>query len=195
MAQLDADLDRQMADLDRQVNSAMEQSRKETERIRKQIEADMAAAAKGPPRLPLLEENAMVTLRVPKEAEPLPLILKLSKRHQAGRMLGSSGSPLTVIEDCEDERVPVRWDTQNRESLIHRSQLIIRKVDLKQLKLTLAKSQSRTWKDASGKFSIDAVLVTKAATTITLKKEDGKEVTLPITKLSKEDQAWIKENL
>jgi hypothetical protein len=102
---------------------------------------------------------------------------------------------LGVIEDCEEERVPVRWDTQNRESSIHRSQLIIRKQDLKQLKLELAKSTARPWKDATGKFTIEAVFVSKAASTITLKKEDGKEVTLPIAKLSKEDQAWIKENL
>jgi len=102
---------------------------------------------------------------------------------------------LTVIEDCEEESVPVRWDTQNRESLIHRSQLIIRKADLTQVKQEVAKSSSRTWKDATGKFNIEATFVSKNAIAITLKKADEKEVTLPITKLSKEDQAWIKENL
>ena len=189
------EMERFEADADRQMNEAMEQGRKEAERIRQQIAADMAAAAKGPPKLPLLEENAMVTLRVPKEAEPLPLNLKLPKGTKLAACWGPQWTPLTVIEDCEEERVPVRWDTQNRESSIHRSQLIIRKQDLKQLKVDLAKSTSRPWKDASGKFTIEAVFVSKAASTITLKKEDGKEVTLPIAKLSKEDQAWIKENL
>lgn len=189
------EMERFEAEADRQMNEAMEQGRKDAERIRQQIAADMAMAAKGPPKLPLLEENAMVTLRVPKEAEPLPLTLKLPKGTKLAACWGPQWTPLTVIEDCEEERVPVRWDTQNRESSIHRSQLIIRKQDLKQLRLVLAKSTSRTWKDASGKFSIEAVFVSKAASTITLKKEDGKEVTLPIAKLSKEDQAWIKENL
>ena len=189
------EMERFEAESNRQMNEAMEQGRKEAERIRQQIAADMAAAAKGPPKLPLLEENAMVTLRVPKEAEPLPLTLKLPNGTKLAACWGPQWTPLTVIEDCEEERVPVRWDTQNRESSIHRSQLIIRKQDLKQLKVELAKSTSRPWKDASGKFTIEAVFVSKAASTITLKKEDGKEVTLPIAKLSKEDQAWIKENL
>jgi hypothetical protein len=73
--------------------------------------------------------------------------------------------------------------------------LIIRKADLKSLKQTVAKATSRTWKDTTGKFSIEATFVSKNATSITLKKTDGKEVTLPIAKLSKEDQAWIKESL
>ena len=189
------EMERFDAEAERQMNEAMEQGRKESERIRQQIAANMAAAANGPPKLPLLQENAMVTLRVPKEAEPLPLTIKLPKGTKLAACWGPQWTSLTVIEDCEEERVPVRWDTQNRESSIHRSQLIIRKQDLKQLKQELAKSTSRTWKDASGKFTIEAVFVSKAASTITLKKDDGKEVTLPLTKLSKEDQAWIKENL
>ncbi len=189
------EMERFEAETDRQMNAAMEQGRKDAERIRQQIAADMAAAAKGTSKLPLHQENAMVTLRVPKEAEPLPLNLKLRKGTKLAACWGPQWTPLTVIEDCEEEHVPLRWDTQNRESSIHRSQLIIRKQDLKQLKQELAKSTSRSWKDASGKFTIEAVFVSKAASTITLKKEDGKEVTLPIAKLSKEDQSWIKENL
>ena len=189
------EMERFEAEADRQMNAAMEQGRKDAERIRQQIAADMAAAAKGASKLPLHQENAMVTLRGPTAAEPLPLKLKLPNGTKLAACGGPQWTPLTVIEDCEEEHVPLRWDTQNRESLIHRSQLIIRKQDLKQLKQELAKSTSRSWKDASGKFTIEAVFVSKAASTITLKKEDGKEVTLPIAKLSKEDQAWIKENL
>ena len=199
LTETEKEMDRFNADAERQMNEAMESGRKESERIRQQIAADMAkaaaAAASGPPKLPLLQENAMVTLRVPKEAEPLPLTLKLPKGTKLAACWGPQWTSLTVIEDCEDERVPVRWDTQNRESSIHRSQLIILKLDLKRLKQDSAKSTSRTWKDATGKFAIDAVFVSKSGTNITLKKQDGKEVTLPVLKLSKEDQAWIKENL
>ena len=189
------EMDRFEAESRKQMNEAIEQGRKESERIRKEIEARMAETAKGQPKNPLLQENAMVNNRVPKEAEFVPLSIKLPQGTQLAACWGPQWTPLTVIEDCEDERVPVRWNTQNRESSIHRSQLIIRKADLKSLKQTVAKATSRTWKDTTGKFSIEATFVSKNATSITLKKTDGKEVTLPIAKLSKEDQAWIKESL
>lgn len=202
LTETEKEMERFNADAERQMNEAMENGRKEAERIRQQVAADMAKAGAGAsglsnglPKLPLLEENAMVTLRVPKEAEPLPLNLKLPKGTKLAACWGPQWAPLTVIEDCEEERVPVRWVTQNRESSIHRSQLIILKPDLKRLKLEVAKSTSRPWKDATGKFTIEAVFVSKSGANITLKKADGKEITLPILKLSKEDQAWIKENL
>ncbi len=67
--------------------------------------------------------------------------------------------------------------------------------DLKLLKQAVATATSRSWTDTTGKFSIEATFLSKNATSVTLKKTDGKEVTLPFAKLSKEDQTWIKENL
>lgn len=50
----------------------------------------------------------------------------------------------------------------------------------------------RTWSDASGSFKLDAQLVKFAGDSVTLRRKDGKELTLPLTKLSKSDQEFLK---
>lgn len=50
----------------------------------------------------------------------------------------------------------------------------------------------RFWQDASGKFSIEAVLVSSTQSTVTLKKRDGKVLNVPLSKLSKSDQEFLK---
>jgi hypothetical protein len=51
-------------------------------------------------------------------------------------------------------------------------------------------ASARTWKDVSGR-SIEADLVKVEGNQVTLRL-DGKDYTMPMTKLSAEDQAWIK---
>lgn len=46
----------------------------------------------------------------------------------------------------------------------------------------------RTWKDATGKFTVEAEFISLNGDAITLKRKDGKEVTVPLSRLSKEDQ-------
>ncbi len=53
--------------------------------------------------------------------------------------------------------------------------------------------QARTWTDATGKFKIEAVLVSAADGKATLKRSDnGQEITIPIDKLSASDQEHLK---
>lgn len=51
----------------------------------------------------------------------------------------------------------------------------------------------RTWTDASGKFKITAKLKSAIAGNVELEREDGTVVTVPIDKLSEEDQAYLKK--
>ena len=51
----------------------------------------------------------------------------------------------------------------------------------------------RTWTDSSGAFTIEASLVSFDGKTVTLKKEDGKTLSLSIDKLSDEDQRYLTE--
>jgi outer membrane protein assembly factor BamB len=58
--------------------------------------------------------------------------------------------------------------------------------------LTLAvQAEIRTWKDASGAHEIKAELVSVQAGKVTLKREDGKLITLPVASLSQADQALL----
>ncbi len=51
----------------------------------------------------------------------------------------------------------------------------------------------RTWKDSTGKFTIEAEFISLSGDNITLKRKDGKELTLPLSRLSSEDQAAAKQ--
>ncbi len=188
------------------IDADIERAQKESEDFQKKIEADIAKqnaemdkkmkeGMAGAPKLPLVLQPAPVTQRVPKEAEPVPGKLKLPKGTKLAACWGPQWSPLTVLEDTEEDDVPIHWDQLGHDAKINRSQLIIRKADLKAVKQEVAKTSPRTWRDATGKFSIEATYVTKTGTSITLRKQDGKEVTLEMSKLSKEDLQWIKANL
>lgn len=52
---------------------------------------------------------------------------------------------------------------------------------------------ARTWKDKSGKFSIVATLVGVKDGIVTLKKVDGKEISLAVEKLSDADRAYLEK--
>ena len=51
----------------------------------------------------------------------------------------------------------------------------------------------RTWHDASGKFEIEATLVSLKGQTVTLKKKDGRTIRVSLKKLSAEDQKFVQE--
>ena len=51
----------------------------------------------------------------------------------------------------------------------------------------------RTWTDTSGRFSVEAEFVTMAMGTVKLRKADGTEVSVPLDRLSEEDQKWVQD--
>lgn len=56
----------------------------------------------------------------------------------------------------------------------------------------LAQEKAHTWRDAGGKFSIEATLVEVQADTVRLLKSDGSKISVPIAKLSSVDQTYVK---
>lgn len=52
----------------------------------------------------------------------------------------------------------------------------------------------RAWSDASGKFSVKATLVSIQDGQVVLKTEQGKEIKLPVERLSQEDRDYIDQN-
>jgi S1-C subfamily serine protease len=55
-------------------------------------------------------------------------------------------------------------------------------------------SESRTWTDATGKFKVEATLLRIEGENAILKKTDGKDLPVPIQKLSEADQRFIRES-
>ena len=56
---------------------------------------------------------------------------------------------------------------------------------------TVKETPARTWSDATGKFKIEASFAGKDDAGVKLKKADGQVLTVPLEKLSKEDQAFV----
>ncbi len=54
---------------------------------------------------------------------------------------------------------------------------------------------ARKWTDRSGQYSVEAELIEYADGQATLKKEDGTVIKLPLSKLSFDDQKWLREEL
>ena len=57
----------------------------------------------------------------------------------------------------------------------------------------VAASEYRVWTDNTGKFFIDAALMSVDDGSVTLRKRDGETLAFPSERLSKADQAWIQE--
>src|SRR5688500_10677205 len=60
---------------------------------------------------------------------------------------------------------------------------------------SVSTAESRKWKDATGKFETEAEFVDFADGKVTLKKPDGSDVSVPMTRLSAADQAFVRAEL
>jgi hypothetical protein len=58
---------------------------------------------------------------------------------------------------------------------------------------TSSADESRTWSDASGQFSVEAALVKYEKGNVTLRKDDKTELVVPLRKLSKTDQEYVRK--
>ncbi|MBA2113442.1 outer membrane protein assembly factor BamB family protein [Bremerella alba] len=59
----------------------------------------------------------------------------------------------------------------------------------------LAWAESRSWTDSTGQFNIEAEFQEYSGGSVTLLKADGETVTVPMTKLSRTDQTWVRARL
>jgi len=53
----------------------------------------------------------------------------------------------------------------------------------------------RTWRDSTGRHEVKAVFLKLEDGEVSLRREDGKQITLPLERLSEEDQQYIEELL
>ncbi len=59
----------------------------------------------------------------------------------------------------------------------------------------LALAETRSWTDATGQFNVEAEFQEYASGSVTLKKANGETITVPMTKLSRADQTWVRAEL
>lgn len=93
--------------------------------------------------------------------------------------------------DYAEEKSEYKNAVREYEKFINEFEKVIEKAKHK-----LSKNEQpdvREWTDVSGKFRVAALLVGVVDGNATLRKSDGKEITIPMLKLSKEDQDFIRQ--
>lgn len=108
---------------------------------------------------------------------------------------------ITALEENEDGSIFVRWEGYGSEYDMIREELIIEDKTVKKLKAAAKKASGnteeelrktlRTWTDASGGHKIEAKYVSRTEKEVTIQTGAGREIVLPIDKLSAEDQELL----
>jgi hypothetical protein len=106
---------------------------------------------------------------------------------------------LRALSENDDGSINVRWDDYGAawDCSIVRQELIIEDKTVRKLRRKDAhaaaslKESSRTWTDASGQHKVEAKLVCRTEAMVTLQTDKGREINMPIEKLSDEDRKLL----
>lgn len=138
-----------------------------------------------------------ITTDIPSDSVKVPYSAKLTKGQGLKACYQSKWSPITALAENADGSVFVRWDEwgPTYDCNMLRSQLIIKKSALRGFGTRGEEPIiDRLWTDATGKFKVQAKLIEKTSTMVTLLTEAGKTVKLSVSKLSEADQDFLTKN-
>ena len=139
-----------------------------------------------------------VSIEVPSHSEIIPKELQVKAGTRLEACYAGKWNPITALSENVDGTLNVRWDDYGPafDCSMIREELIITKQVLRMLQSsrTISPAQTRaarTWVDATGQFKVVATLVRKSPTNVILLTEAGKEVTVPISRLSEADREFL----
>lgn len=151
-----------------------------------------------------------INIAVPKGAQFVPDDLKVEEGTPLAGCWARKWHPITVIHENDDGSIYVHWDefSDGFNCNMVRSELIIEDKTVKVIRKKMEQSSAapdtnsqssqaelqktlRTWIDASGAHKIEAYYVSHSETQVTLKTDAGREINLPLEKLSEKDQALL----
>ncbi len=136
-----------------------------------------------------------VTIAVPQDSQTVPADAAVKPGTRLQACYASKWNPITAPYENKDGTLTVRWDDYGKafDCSMARDELIIKKSDLPRSPDPSApESGIRTWTDATGKFQVRAKLLRKSESSVTLLTEAGREVTLPLAKLSQADLEFLR---
>jgi hypothetical protein len=139
-------------------------------------------------------DSYRVSIAVPHDSEFVPADLKIKAGVKLQACYAGKWNPITFLSHASDGTLNVRWDDYGAafDCSMVRNELIIKKAVLMTMASGSSAAEMRTFTDATGKSKIKARIVKQTATEVTLFTEKGKEVTLPLAKLSEADQAFLR---
>jgi hypothetical protein len=142
--------------------------------------------ARQPPRIPARTWEPSPTSR------PVTKSVKLKAGMPLQAEWGNQFFPAEVVDVLDDGTVKIHyvgWPDSSDE-IVPRSRLRIEATELAKAQAAQPNASLglRTWTDASGKFKVEAELLGVQEGKVRLKRPNGKEVTIPIDKLSAADR-------
>ncbi len=185
----------------------------ELQAYRNRIKQELESSADGPEATErLIRSYRDGTLPVLKVGVPVPNDLSLPKfMVVAAKKPDGKWYQAHVSGVQPDGMVAVRFSGDRADSNVARSDLRLPPYEVKAPNLpptyktstppsssspsrpALAASDAfRTWTDITGKFKVEAKLVSATADAVRIVRKDGKELTIPLAKLSAADQQFVK---
>ncbi|MEN1678313.1 MAG: SHD1 domain-containing protein [Planctomycetota bacterium] len=144
------------------------------------------------------DRDRPIKIAIPKRAAKVPDGIDLPKGTLVAYCWARRWEAATVVRDDGDKVL-----VKEKDSIVDivfrmdRDQLIIQTKTLAPLKravrnnLADLKKTLRTWTDKSGQFKIEARFVAKNGDKVTIQTDAGREITLPLAKLSAADQELL----
>lgn len=143
-----------------------------------------------------------IDIPIPKSAQLVPEDLTIEKGTALAGCWANRWKPITAIYENQDGSLHVHWDDYSDawDCDMTRDQLIIEDKTVRKLRREqgsagdeLAKTL-RTWTDVTGKHKVEARYVSRTEDELIIKTDAGREITMPIEKLSESDRerlpAW-----
>ena len=156
-----------------------------------------------------------IDIRLPDEASLVPDDLKVKKGTALAACWANKWQPLTAMYENEDGSIHVHWNDRSDafDCNMTRDQLVIEDKTIDKLRREEKRSKKsitqpesaaagsetelsetlRTWTDATGKYKTEAWYVEHDDRQVTLKTAAGREIRMPLNKLSESDQQLLSE--
>lgn len=146
----------------------------------------------------VFDKNYPINIRIPRGAQLVPDDIELPVGVPLAYCWARRWNACHVVAD-RDQKLIVREvdDITDFAFRIDRGQLIIQDKSLRKLKRNSAKQLAdlkqtlRTWTDSSGQHKVEARFVSVDETKVTLKTDAGREISLPLKRLSDEDRELV----
>lgn len=142
-----------------------------------------------------------INITLPPKTQIVPDDLTIPPGTPLAACWAGKWNEITALEENEDGSIFLRWEGYGSEYDMVREQLIIEDKTVKKLMAASQKASKktaddlrktlRTWTDASGGHKIEAKFVSRNQDEVTIKTGAGREIVLPIEKLSDEDQELL----
>ena len=140
-----------------------------------------------------------IKIDVPRGAQVVPEDLVVDEGTPVAFCWAWKWQAATVLSSNDDGSLNIHWDGHSDawDCSVLRSQLIIQDKTVRKLVRKHGKSSDdlmktlRTWTDATGTFKVEARFVSKEGDKVTIRTDAGRDITLPLAKLSDKDQKLL----